>query len=134
MNIEQSKINPFTSGVKIIVGRTREDLCPVAAVLAYMSLQGPSEGSLFRFKDGRPLTRQRLVSKMRELTQRIGIDDQEYSSHRFHIGAATTAACRGIQDSLIETMNHRESVAYKLYVRTLQEQLVAVVSTLARKD
>ena len=38
VNIEQSKTNPFRLGVKIIVGRTREDLCPVAAVLAYMSL------------------------------------------------------------------------------------------------
>ena len=58
------------------MGRTREDLCPVAAVPAYMSLQGPGEGPLLRFEDGRPLTRQRLVSKMRQVMQRIGIDDQ----------------------------------------------------------
>ena len=134
MNIEQSKTDPFRSGEKIIVGRTREDLCPVAAVLAYMSLQGPSKGPLFRYKDSQPLTRQRLVSKMREVTRRIGIDDQKYSGHSFRIGAATTGACRSIQDSLIKTMGHRESVAYKLYVRTPQEQLVAVASTLARKD
>ena len=38
VNIKQSKTDPFRSGVKIVVGRTREDLCPVAVVLAYMSL------------------------------------------------------------------------------------------------
>ena len=32
------KTDPFRSEVKIVVIRTREDLCPVAAVLAYMSL------------------------------------------------------------------------------------------------
>ena len=58
--------------------------------------------------------------------QRIGIDDQKYSSHSFRIGADTTTACHGIQDSLIKTMGHWESVACQLYVHTPQEQLVAV--------
>jgi len=113
--------------VKIIVGRTREDLCPVSAVPGYMSLQGPGEGPLFHFKDGWPLIRQRLVTKMREVMRRI-------SKIFFRIGAATTAACCGIQDSLIKTMGRWESVAYQLYVRTPREQLVAVAATLARKD
>ena len=65
--------------------------------------------------------------------QRIGIDDKKYSGHSFRIVAATTAACRGIQDSLIKTMGRWESVAYQLYVHTPREQLVAVASTLARK-
>ena len=38
VNIKQSKTDPFRSGVEIVVGRTREELCPVAAVLSYMSL------------------------------------------------------------------------------------------------
>ena len=107
---------------------------PVAVVLAYMFLRGPGEGPLFRFKDGWPLTRQRLVSKIRKVMRRIGIDDQKYSGHSFCIGAATTAACCGIQDSLIKTMGRWESVAYQLYVCTPREQFVAVASTLARKD
>ena len=89
---------------------------------------------MFRFEDDQPLTRQRLVSKMREVMRRIGIDDQKYSGHSFRIGAATTAACSGIQDSLIKTMGCWETVAYQLYVCTPWEQLVAVASTLARKD
>ena len=44
VNIKQSKTDPFRSGVKIVVGRNREDLCAVAAVLAYMSLRDPGEG------------------------------------------------------------------------------------------
>ena len=131
VNIKQSKTDPFRSGVKVVVGRTREELCPVAAMLAYMVQRGQGDGPLFRFKDGRPLTRQRLVTKMREVLKRAGVDCQKYSGHSFRIGAATTAACKGVQDSLIKTMGLWESVAYQLYVRTLREQLVAVASTLA---
>lgn len=46
LNIKQYKRG---SGVKIIVGHT-EDLCPVSAVLAYMSLQGPGKSPLFTSK------------------------------------------------------------------------------------
>ena len=68
-----------------------------------MTLRGPGRGPLFPFKDIRPLTRQRLVSRMRE-------DRHRYSGHSFRIGAATTVACRGMQDSLIKIMGRWESV------------------------
>ena len=103
----------------------------MAAMLAYMVRHGQGDGPLFCFKDGRPLTRQRLVTKLQEVPKRVGVDCQKYSGHSFRIGAATTAACKRVQDSLIKTMGRWESVAYQLYVRTLQEQLVAVASTLA---
>ena len=64
VNIKQSKTGPFRSGVKVVVGRTREKLCLVAAMLAYMVWHGQGDGPLFCFKDGRPLMRQRLVTKM----------------------------------------------------------------------
>ena len=95
VNIKQLKTDPFRVGVLVIVGWTGEDLCPVTAVLAYMTIRGSGGGPLFYFKDGCPLTRQRLVSKLRGILQRIGIDHQKYSGHSFHIGAATTAARRG---------------------------------------
>ena len=70
VNIKQSKTDPFRLGIKIWIGKTGGDLCPVAAVLSYIALQGPGEGPLFCFQNGNPLTRQRLVSKMQEVLQR----------------------------------------------------------------
>ena len=67
---------------------------------------------------------------MREVLQKVGIDCSKYSGHSFRIGAATTAAAVGIQDSLIKTMGRWESVAYQLYVRTPRDQLTAVAGTL----
>lgn len=131
VNIKQSKTDPFRLGVKVWIGRTGGDLCPVTAVLAYMALRGPGEGPLFRFRNGSPLTRQKLVIKLREVLQKVGIDCSKYSGHSFRIGAATTAAAKGIQDSLIKTMGRWESVAYQLYVRTPQAQLLSVSQALA---
>lgn len=49
VNIKQSKTDPFRSGVKVIVGKTEGELCPVTAMLAYMVLRGQGDGPLFRF-------------------------------------------------------------------------------------
>ena len=57
VRIKQSKTNPFRQGVSITLGRTDAQLCPVAALMAYLALCGPGQGPLFRYKDGRPLTR-----------------------------------------------------------------------------
>ena len=82
--------------VSIIIGRTGGPLCPVAAILAYTVRRGPSTGPLFRFQDGRPLTCQRFVVRLREVLQAIGLQPEKYADHSFRIGAATTAAAQGI--------------------------------------
>ena len=131
VTIKQSKTDPFRKGVTVVIGRAAGPLCPLVAVLSYMAMRQQGEGPLFQFRDGRPLTRERFVAKVWEVLQDIGIDQTKYCGHSFRIGAATTAARKGIQDSLIKTLGRWESVAYQLYVRTPREQLVTVAATLA---
>jgi len=90
-----------------------------------MVFRGPSGGALFCFQRGGPLTRAKLVVKLREILSEVGIDCSKHYGHSFRIGTATTA---GVQDSLIKTMGRWESVAYQLYVRTLQAQLLRVLA------
>ena len=96
-----------------------------------MVLRKSGEGPLFRFKDGRLLTRVHFVSRVREALEQVEIEYSKYAGHSFRIGAATTAAARGIQDSLIITMGGWVSVAYQLYVQTPTEQLTSVAAVLA---
>ena len=49
-----------------------------------------------------------------------------YAGHSFWIGAATTAAEKGIEDSVIKMLGRWESSAYQLYVRSSREMLSSV--------
>ena len=46
--------------------------CPVAAVLAYMSVRGSSPGPPFKCSNGTPLTRDRFVIRIKEALARAG--------------------------------------------------------------
>ena len=45
VNIKASKTDPFRKGVSIYLGRTGSDLCPVAALAAYLALRGGNSGA-----------------------------------------------------------------------------------------
>ena len=131
VRIKQSKTDPFRLGVTIFLGRTGTHLCPVAALLSYMALRGPGVGPLFRFEDGRPLTRVRLVSALRIALANVGLNPGDYSGHSFRIGAATTAAACGVPVDTIKTLGRWKIQAYQLYMRLPKSQLVALSRTLA---
>ena len=64
------------------------------------------------YKDGRYLTRQRFVVAVRKALERAGLKQAKYCGHSFRIGAATTAAAEGMEDSLIKTLGRWRSLAY----------------------
>ena len=103
-------------GINIFIGKTDNSLCPVAAALSYMVERGVDPGPFFRFQDGKPLTRMRFVSKVKEAFTAVGIDYTAYSGRSFRSGAATTAAKQGISDATIKMLGRWKSSAYQLYV------------------
>ena len=113
------------------MGRTGLGLCPVAALLGYLSVQGLQPGPLFLFEDGRFLTSGGFVDAVQTALNSAGVDQQQHCGHNFCIGAATTAAARGIEDSVIRTLGIWESIAYLQYVRIPWEQLSGVECQLA---
>lgn len=131
IRIKQSKTDPFRRGVDLYVGKTGSQLCPVTSMLAYLCSRGMAAGPLFSFKDGRVLTRQRFVEAVRDGLQKCGIDATKYAGHSFRIGAATTAAAKGVEDALIKTLGRWESLAYLQYVKIPRRQLAGISNTLA---
>ncbi len=116
VTLKASKTDPFRRGITLYIGRVASDLCPVSAVLAYLVARGKRSGPLFMFKNGRPLTRQRLMSAaVRDALERAGVEADKYAGHSFRIGAATTAASRGLEDSTIQTLGRWRSLAYLEY-------------------
>ena len=114
--IKASKTDQFRKGVDIYVGRTNNELCPVAAILAYIASRGDDSGFLFKFEDGRLLTKNRFISHVILVLSEAGIDSSSYSGHSFRIGATTTAGREGVLSEKIKTLGRWESAAYLLHM------------------
>ena len=125
VHLNQSKTDPFGSGLNVYLGKTEGALCPVTAALAYLAIRPATPGPLFIFQDGSSLSRHHLSQGPYRALETAGFDASGYSGHSFRIGAATAAAKAGLPDSLIKTLGRWQSSSYTLYIRTPKEQLVS---------
>ena len=98
VHLRRSKTDQFGRGADIYLGRTDDELCPVAAVLAYLAVRGDGAGPLFRRTDGLPLTTSWFISEVR-------------GALAMRFGAATAAAAAGIEDSTIQALGRWSSAA-----------------------
>ena len=130
-HLKQAKTDPFGRGADIILGRTGCVLCPVAAVLSFVAIRGSQQGPFFVTSAGDPLTKQMFIGEIRKVLSRLGLPDHEYAGHSFRIGAATSAALAGIEDSTIQLLGRWQSTAFLRYIRTSQEELATITATLA---
>ena len=129
VRIKCSKTDPFRAGCDIYVGRGVDSVCPIVALGSYLSRRGSTPGPLFLFSNSRPLTRQQLSSSVQAILHAAGYSGS-YSGHSFRIGAATTAAARGVPDHLIKTLGRWSSDAYQVYIRTPVSSIIHVSSQL----
>ena len=126
-HLRQSKTDQLGHGVDVVMGRT----CPVTAVLAYMARRGDQPGPFFITSSKTPLTKPHFVKEFRKVLDSIGLPADEYAGHSFRIGAATSAALAGVEDSMIQILGRWQSAAFLRYIRTPHERLAAVSRALA---
>ena len=100
--LQRTKIDQACRGVKVILGRTGGDLCPIEALLSYLGHRGHNPGPLFQWADGSPLTRAQLVVEVRRALRKAGLPEKNYTGHSFRIGATTTTAAAGVEDAMIQ--------------------------------
>ena len=122
VNIKASKTDPFRKGCFIFIGRGRNPICVVNAVLAFLHRRGCGLGPLFIRENGQPLTRELLSTWLKRILGSAGVQCN-FSSHSFRIGAATAAAQAGVPDHLIQTLGRWSSKAYQVYIRTPPDQI-----------
>ena len=130
VTLKRSKTDPFRLGVTLFLGKTGDVVCPVKSLASYLAMRHKGHGPLFVFQDGSYLTRPKLVSALKEALTSIGIDHGQYNGHSFRIGAATTAAQRGIPDSTIQMLGRWQSAAYLRYIQTPRSQLTSISARL----
>jgi hypothetical protein len=130
IHIKYSKTDQLGRGADVYLGRTHQDLCPVASLLAYLAVRGDGEGPLFKFANGQYLTKERFTARIREALTAVGRCSANYAGHSFRIGAATTAAEKGLEDATIKALGRWHSSAYQTYVRLPKEHLASISRTL----
>ena len=92
------KTDQLHQGVRIVLGKSRQfPVCSLSAVLSYLVVRGRSAGPLFIWKSGLFLTRENFVAAVRKALEAAGLEASDFNGHSFCIGAAITAASRGME-------------------------------------
>ena len=133
IHLKVSKTDPYRAGVDIFLARTDDDLCPVAAMLAWLVRRGKTPGPLFRLLPGKYLTHSQLVTKLREAINLTDQDPTKFSGHSFRSGAASVAAEQGISVPHIKLLGRWKSSAYQRYVKTPAPYLASLASGLSKQ-
>lgn len=105
-NSQQVTVNALSSST----------FCPVKTLFVYLNCRGNYPGPLFVL-NGRPLGRQEFVKTLKRLLAIAGISADNFNSHSFRIGAATTCAENGASDAQIRKLGRWQSDAFKKYIR-----------------
>ena len=92
--IKQSKMDPFRRGIKLCLSITGSHICQIKALLPYLALTGKQHGPLFTMQDGSPLMRTSFKNLQSTTLKAAGLDDSQYNTHSFRIGAAIYV-CKG---------------------------------------
>ena len=95
-----------------------------------MKARGTKSGPFFTRSDGKYMTREYFVAAVWAALSQAGVEVKNYLGHSFRIGAATTAAQQGLQDSLIKTLGRWQSSDYTRYIRTPKDTFTKVARAL----
>jgi len=114
--IKQSKTDPFHQGFILFLGSTDTSVCPVTALLPYLSLRGNTPEHLFVLDCI-------LVIFWRTCWINIIYQHTTLNTHSFQIRAASSTRAANIPDHQIQMLGRRKSNTYKLYLRTFPTDL-----------
>ena len=131
IHLKRSKTDQAGRGADKFISRADGPLCPVAATLSYIIERGTSPGPFFKYSNGKPLLKWKFVSEVRNALQASGLPYQCFAGHSFRIGAATSAANAGLEDSLIHILGRWNSDAFLLYIKSPKEHLAHYSSIIA---
>ena len=93
-------------------------------------VRGMAPGLLSIWSNGHFLTRAHLLSEVKKAMEQAGMEASNSNGHSFRIGAASTAAAHGVEDSLIKTLGRWESDAYQRYIKIPRDELAISDPTL----
>ena len=126
----RSKGDVHHEGVPVFVPAYSENpkYCPVAWMSALLRVTQTSSTKptdpLFKFPNGRLVLKSRFIRWLKLQLKILGIDPSQYAGHSLRIGAAVSAARRGMDESLIQKLGRWKSSTYLLYIKYLPQDMM----------
>ena len=122
LRIRVSKADQSGRGEVLIISQNPDvQICPVRAMAQYLTVRPKLEGPLFVHLQGNILTAAQFSALLKKVIKAIGLDPAHFSAHSFRIGAATSAAAKGIPLDQIMQMGRWHSNSVLSYIRPSRE-------------
>jgi len=120
--LKQCKNDQFRTGNQIFLGKTFQAVCPVEALVKYLSMRGSTQG---------PLPNKKALTRAYKSFKELKMDPHQFNTHSFRIGAVTSAKRAGVSDSHLKALGRLKSDAYLKYVRMSPQDLARLSKSLA---
>ncbi len=132
--IKQSKTDQTKKGHFIYIFNLQSPILPYQTLLAFLHLRKsqsklPSD-PLFTDDSNRPVTRFWFQKHLKAVLHLSDTPAGNFSSHWFRIGAATTAAHKGLSQQQIQELGRWSSEAFKSYIRSDRSHIKEAHQTL----
>ncbi len=131
---KQSKTDQVKKGHFVYIFNLSSPIQPYQAVREYLHLRISQAKSplepLFLDHAGNPVSRTWFQKQLKSVLLSAGISAANFSSHSFRIGAATSAAQKGLTKHQIQTLGRWSSEAFQSYIRTDQFHIKSAHQTL----
>ncbi len=132
--IKQSKTDQVKKDNFVYIFNLSSPIQPYQAVREYFRLRISQAKSplehLFLDHAGNPASRTWFQKQLKSVLLSAGISATNFSSHSFRIGAATSAAQKGLTKHQIQTLGRWSSEAFQSYIRTDQFHIKSAHQTL----
>ena len=92
-------------------------VCPVLAMNHYLKICRPTQGPLFQFRSGSPVTHKLVSTNLANILEFIGLNSKHYKHHSFRFGGTTHLANLGFSETYIRKIGRWKSNAMRRYIR-----------------
>ena len=93
IKLKRSKMDQFKKGVKLVMGRTNDDLCLVTALLPYLIYCGDAPGPLFQWDNHTPLSKSKFVNHIHPALLAANVPAHLYTGHSFCVEQQLLLRC-----------------------------------------
>lgn len=117
VTVQSSKTDQYGKKSQLTLSKEFVDIPMYDILSRYLDTRPKIQGNLFCHFNHSKVTRNQVVSILKSSLKFVGINENDYNTHSFRIGACTYAKQLGKSENEIMTMGRWNSKSYQRYIR-----------------